>query len=120
MHILVECKDCYSLCPKYSYLIGSNYILGAKGILTLLLQDQRRMLGQGTGESPVVRPPPKNIKNVTRPLTMGGSSTGGKKASASVSSRPSTPSFLKSPMSARRSDEGQMLLSRAVEEDDLL
>ncbi|BAF07664.1 65-kDa microtubule-associated protein 3 [Oryza sativa Japonica Group] len=83
-------------------------------------RDQRRMLGQGTGESPVVRPPPKNIKNVTRTLSMGGTSTGGKKASASVSSRPSTPSFLKSPMSARRSDEGQMLLSRAVEEDDLL
>uniref|UniRef100_A0A0E0CEU1 65-kDa microtubule-associated protein 3 n=1 Tax=Oryza meridionalis TaxID=40149 RepID=A0A0E0CEU1_9ORYZ len=83
-------------------------------------RDQRRMLGQGTGESPVVRPPPKNIKNVTRTLSMGGSSMGSKKASVSVSSRPSTPSFLKSPMSARRSDEGQMLLSRAVEEDDLL
>ncbi|KAF0911579.1 hypothetical protein E2562_011202 [Oryza meyeriana var. granulata] len=85
-------------------------------------RDQRRMLGQGMVESPVARPPPKNIKNVTRTLSMGGGSAGGKKAaaSASASSRPSTPSFLKSPMSARRSDEGQMLLSRTVEEDVLL
>ncbi|XP_015689060.1 65-kDa microtubule-associated protein 3 isoform X2 [Oryza brachyantha] len=85
-------------------------------------RDQRRMLGQGMVESPVARPPPKNIKNVTRTLSMGGSSMGSKKAlvSASASSRPSTPSFLKSPMSARRSDEGQILLSRTVDEDDLL
>uniref|UniRef100_A0A0D9VBN2 65-kDa microtubule-associated protein 3 n=1 Tax=Leersia perrieri TaxID=77586 RepID=A0A0D9VBN2_9ORYZ len=83
-------------------------------------RDQRRMLGQGTVESPVAKPPPKNIKNVTRTLSMGGSSASSKKASASALSRPSTPSFLKSPMSARRTDEGQMLLSRAVEEDVLL
>ncbi|KAL5208806.1 hypothetical protein ABZP36_033241 [Zizania latifolia] len=79
-------------------------------------RDQRRMLGgQGTmAESPVARPPPKSIKNVTRTLSMGG----GKKASASASAlaRPSTPSSLKSPRSARRSDEeGQMLSSDSFE-----
>ncbi|KAK3152048.1 hypothetical protein QOZ80_2BG0153610 [Eleusine coracana subsp. coracana] len=73
-------------------------------------RDQRRLQGPGERDaSPVARPPPKNIKNVTRTLSMGGSAGGGKKASSS--SRPSTPSFLKSPMSAWRggSDEGQVL-----------
>ncbi|KAL5200579.1 hypothetical protein ABZP36_021782 [Zizania latifolia] len=71
-------------------------------------RDQRRMLGT-TVESPVARPPPKNVKNVTRTLSMGG----GKKASTPASSRPSTPSFLvNSPRSARRNDvEGGQLLS---------
>ncbi|TVU33555.1 hypothetical protein EJB05_25380 [Eragrostis curvula] len=74
-------------------------------------RDQRRLQGPGERDaSPVARPPPKNIKNVTRTLSMGGSAGTGRKASG-VSSRPSTPSFLKSPMSARRggSDEGQLL-----------
>ncbi|KAG8076631.1 hypothetical protein GUJ93_ZPchr0006g43004 [Zizania palustris] len=73
------------------------------------LREQRRMLGT-TVESPVTRPSPKNVKNVTRTLSMGG----GKKASTTpASSRPSTPSFLvNSPRSARRNDvEGGQLLS---------
>lgn len=78
--------------------------------VAVYLQDQRRLQGPGERDaSPVARPPPKNIKNVTRTLSMGGSAAGGRKATSS--SRPGTPSFLKSPMSARRggSDEGQML-----------
>ncbi|PUZ73863.1 hypothetical protein GQ55_1G021400 [Panicum hallii var. hallii] len=78
-------------------------------------RDQRRLQGAAPERdaSPVARPPPKNIKNVTRTLSMGGSA---RKASAS-SSRPGTPSFLKSPMSARRggSDEGQMMASDSFE-----
>ncbi|RLN07800.1 65-kDa microtubule-associated protein 3 [Panicum miliaceum] len=78
-------------------------------------RDQRRLQGAAPERdaSPVARPPPKNIKNVTRTLSMGGSA---RKASAS-SSRPRTPSFLKSPMSARRggSDEGQMMASDSFE-----
>ncbi|XP_062221304.1 65-kDa microtubule-associated protein 3-like [Phragmites australis] len=73
-------------------------------------RDQRRLQGAAERDaSPVARPPPKNIKNVTRTLSMGGGGVSGRKASAS--SRPGTPSFLKSPMSARRSgsDEGQIL-----------
>jgi protein regulator of cytokinesis 1 len=71
-------------------------------------QDQRKMQGQSTVESPVARALPKSIKNVTRTLSMGG----GKKivvsssSSALSSSRPTTPSYLKSPFSSRRSDDG--------------
>ncbi|XP_021316023.1 65-kDa microtubule-associated protein 3 isoform X4 [Sorghum bicolor] len=93
-------------------------------------RDQRRLLQQVQGaaaadrdvSSPLARPPPKNIKNVTRTLSMGGNAGGGgggsaRKAAAPASSRPGTPSFLKSPMSARRggSDEGQMLSSDSFE-----
>ncbi|KAK8461848.1 hypothetical protein SEVIR_1G101500v4 [Setaria viridis] len=86
-------------------------------------RDQRRLQGAAAPErdaSPVARPPPKNIKNVTRTLSIGRNGGGGggsaRKASA-ASSRPGTPSFLKSPMSARRgaSDEGQMLSSDSFE-----
>jgi protein regulator of cytokinesis 1 len=92
-------------------------------------RDQRR-LQQGAAApperdaSPVARQPPKNIKNVTRTLSMGRNGGGGggggggsaRKASA-ASSRPGTPSYLKSPMSARRgaSDEGQMMASDSFE-----
>ncbi|XP_066324816.1 65-kDa microtubule-associated protein 3-like isoform X1 [Miscanthus floridulus] len=97
-------------------------------------RDQRRLLQQVQGaaaagvalpdrdvSSPVARPPPKNIKNVTRTLSMGGNAGGGGGGSARkvapASSRPGTPSFLKSPMSARRggSDEGQMMSSDSFE-----
>ncbi|KAL6629236.1 hypothetical protein ACP70R_029001 [Stipagrostis hirtigluma subsp. patula] len=85
-----------------------------------ITQDQRRLQGAAAAAapaerdvaSPVARPPPKNIKNVTRTLSMGG---GGRRAAvaaaAGASSRPGTPSYLRSPMSARRggSDEGQLL-----------
>ncbi|KAJ1277680.1 hypothetical protein BS78_04G022000 [Paspalum vaginatum] len=82
-------------------------------------RDQRRLQGAAApaerDASPVTRPLPKNIKNVTRTLSMGGSAGGGNNGSArkapAASSRPGTPSFLKSPMSARRggSDEAQMV-----------
>jgi len=94
-------------------------------------RDQRRLLQQVQGaaaagvalpdrdvSSPVARPPPKNIKNVTRTLSMGGNAGGGSARKAvPASSRPGTPSFLKSPMSARRggSDEGQMMSSDSFE-----
>jgi protein regulator of cytokinesis 1 len=97
-------------------------------------RDQRRLLQQVQGaaaagvalpdrdvSSPVARPPPKNIKNVTRTLSMGGNAGGGgggsARKAAPASSRPGTPSFLKSPMSARRggSDEGQMMSSNSFE-----
>ena len=78
-------------------------------------RDQRRLQGAAPERdaSPVAaRPPPKNIKNVTRTLSMGGSAS-----KAAPSSRPGTPSYLKSPMSARRggSDEGQMMASDSFE-----
>ncbi|OEL19699.1 65-kDa microtubule-associated protein 3 [Dichanthelium oligosanthes] len=85
-------------------------------------RDQRRLQGGAAPErdvsSPVARPLPKNIKNVTRTLSMGGSGGGGGSArKTSASSRPGTPSFLKSPMAARRggSDEGQMMSSDSFE-----
>ncbi|CAL4971679.1 unnamed protein product [Urochloa decumbens] len=92
-------------------------------------RDQRRMQAAAAAAppperdaSPVARQPPKNIKNVTRTLSMGrnGGGAGGggsaRKAPA-VSSRPGTPSYLKSPMSARRggSDDTQMLSSDSFE-----
>ncbi|CAL5060556.1 unnamed protein product [Urochloa decumbens] len=94
-------------------------------------RDQRRMQGAAAAAppperdaSPVARQPPKNIKNVTRTLSMGrngGGGAGGGGGSArkapAASSRPGTPSYLKSPMSARRggSDETQMLSSDSFE-----
>ncbi|CAN6247355.1 unnamed protein product [Urochloa humidicola] len=90
-------------------------------------RDQRRMQGAAAAPpperdaSPVARQPPKNIKNVTRTLSMGRNGGGGggsaRKVPASSSSRPGTPSYLKSPMSARRggSDETQMLSSDSFE-----
>ncbi|KAF8685876.1 hypothetical protein HU200_043789 [Digitaria exilis] len=91
-------------------------------------RDQRRLQGAAAApaaverdvSSPVARPPPKNIKNVTRTLSMGGSNGGGGSArkTTTASSRPGTPSYLtKSPMSARRggSDEGQMMASDSFE-----
>jgi len=66
-------------------------------------RDQRRLQGPGGGERDASSP--KNIKNVTRTLSMGG-------RKAPSSSRPGTPSFLKSsPAAVRRggSDDGQML-----------
>ncbi|CAN6236990.1 unnamed protein product [Urochloa humidicola] len=90
-------------------------------------RDQRRMQGAAAppperDASPVSRQPPKNIKNVTRTLSMGRNSGGAggggsaRKAPA-ASSRPGTPSYLKSPMSARRggSDDTQMLSSDSFE-----
>ncbi|CAL4890281.1 unnamed protein product [Urochloa decumbens] len=90
-------------------------------------RDQRRMQAAAAAAppperdaSPVARQPPKNIKNVTRTLSMGRNGGGGggsaRKAPA-VSSRPGTPSYLKSPMSARRggSDDTQMLSSDSFE-----
>ncbi|KAL6888576.1 hypothetical protein ACP4OV_009602 [Aristida adscensionis] len=90
-------------------------------------RDQRRLQG-GAAAAPAAerdvsspmagRPPPRSIKNVTRTLSMGGGGGGGSgsgsgsgRRGSSAASRPTTPSFLKSPMSARRggSDEGQML-----------
>jgi Ase1/PRC1/MAP65 family protein len=67
------------------------------------VQDQRRLQGPGGGERDASSP--KNITNVTRTLSMGG-------RKAPSSSRPGTPSFLKSsPAAVRRggSDDGQML-----------
>ncbi|CAL5024265.1 unnamed protein product [Urochloa decumbens] len=94
-------------------------------------RDQRRMQGAAAAAppperdaSPVARQPPKNIKNVTRTLSMGrngGAGAGGGGGSArkapAAASRPGTPSYLKSPMSARRggSDETQMLSSDSFE-----
>ncbi|CAN6271278.1 unnamed protein product [Urochloa humidicola] len=89
-------------------------------------RDQRRMQGGVAAPpperdaSPVARQPPKNIKNVTRTLSMGRNGGGGgsaRKAPAASTSRPGTPSYLKSPMSARRggSDETQMLSSDSFE-----
>ncbi|WVZ78065.1 hypothetical protein U9M48_025833 [Paspalum notatum var. saurae] len=82
-------------------------------------RDQRRLQGaapaaERDAASPVARPLPKNIKNVTRTLSMGGSAgagNGSARKAPAASSRPGTPSFLKSPMSARRggSDEAQMV-----------
>ncbi|KQJ93072.1 hypothetical protein BRADI_3g02590v3 [Brachypodium distachyon] len=77
-------------------------------------RDQRKSQGQNRVESPVARALPKSIKNVTRTLSMGRS--GSRKVAVSSSSplsssRPTTPSFLKSPMSPRGSDDGQMMAS---------
>ncbi|KAF8677160.1 hypothetical protein HU200_046632 [Digitaria exilis] len=84
-------------------------------------RDQRRLQGAAAAaaaaerdvSSPVARPPPKNIKNVTRTLSMGGSNGGGGSArkTTTASSRPGTPSYLtKSPI-----DEGQMMASDSFE-----
>ncbi|AQK68075.1 65-kDa microtubule-associated protein 3 [Zea mays] len=92
-------------------------------------RDQRRLLQQVQGaaaaadrdvSSPVAHPPPKNIKNVTRTLSMGGNNTSGggsARKAAPAAARPGTPSFLKSPLSARRggSDEGHMMASESFE-----
>ncbi|CAM0947341.1 unnamed protein product [Alopecurus aequalis] len=103
---------------------GAKFVYDGEGLLEMLQEydntrkekeqerkkqrDQRRLQGQSVVESPVARALAKNIKNVTRTLSMGG----GKKmvvssSSASLSSsRPTTPSYLKSPFSSRRSDDG--------------
>jgi Ase1/PRC1/MAP65 family protein len=89
-------------------------------------RDQRRQV-QGAAaadrdlSSPVARPPPKAIKNVTRSLSIGRNAAaaaataggGSPRKAAPASSRPGTPSFLKSPLSARRGggDEGAQMLS---------
>ncbi|XP_037454561.1 65-kDa microtubule-associated protein 3-like [Triticum dicoccoides] len=112
---------------------GTKFLYDGEGLLDMLEEydntrkdkeqekkrqrDQRRLQGQSTVESPVARALQKNLKNVTRTLSMGGS----KKmivlaSSSSLSSpRPITPSYLKSSFPPRRSNDGQMVSQDSFE-----
>ncbi|KAM3295902.1 hypothetical protein ACQJBY_038303 [Aegilops geniculata] len=106
---------------------GTKFLYDGEGLLDMLEEydntrkekeqekkrqrDQRRLQGQSTVESPFARALQKNLKNVTRTLSMGGSKKMIVSASSSSlsSPRPITPSYLKSSFSPRRSDDGQMV-----------
>ncbi|KAE8770004.1 65-kDa microtubule-associated protein 9-like [Hordeum vulgare] len=112
---------------------GTKFVYDGEGLLDMLedydntrkekeqerkkQRDQRRLQGQSTVESPVARALSKNLRNVTRTLSMGGS----KKMTVSASSsslspsRPTTPSYLKPSFSPRRSDDGQMVSQDSFE-----
>ncbi|VAI54486.1 unnamed protein product [Triticum turgidum subsp. durum] len=82
-----------------------------------ILTDQRRLQGQSTVESPVARALQKNLKNVTRTLSMGSSKKMIVSASSSSlsSPRPITPSYLKSSFPPRRSNDRQMVSQDSFE-----
>ncbi|XP_037449678.1 65-kDa microtubule-associated protein 3-like [Triticum dicoccoides] len=112
---------------------GTKFLYDGEGLLDMLEEydntrkekeqekkrqrDQRRLQGQSTVESPVARALQKNLKNVTRTLSMGGSKKMIVSASSSSlsSPRPITPSYLKSSSSPRRSDDGQMVSQDSFE-----
>ncbi|KAM3309968.1 hypothetical protein ACQJBY_030958 [Aegilops geniculata] len=112
---------------------GTKFLYDGEGLLDMLEEydntrkekeqekkrqrDQRRLQGQSTVESPVARALQKNLKNVTRTLSMGGSKKMIVSASSSSlsSPRPITPSYLKSSFSPRRSDDGQMVSQDSFE-----